>query len=345
MKKRALSFLLTLVMLFSLLPAVTLPAAAYSGGKGTEEEPYLITSKTDLKDLADEVTSGEFYGTRYKYFKLANDIGSDVPFTEMIGSDGTAFCGHFDGGGHTIYVNLTCANTSNKVLALFPVLSSVHEIGDSSGYCGATICNLTVAGTITVDSVVQIGDTCAAAGICAKNEYGVISNCTNLATINVTADKFKNIGGICGYNNNGKIVNCTNSGEIKMAEKINFQNIGGICGRNYKNFFYQNEQTEFGDGVILNCVNTAAITGSKYEYCGGICGSNDDGYLVNCISYAKDDKSKRDCTGISADYIPDGYEANEYRRYVNCYYDTSKYEYGPLISIADKKKDLAYIIN
>ena len=55
MKKRILSVILTLTMVLSMLPAVSLTAVAADGpwaGSGTEDAPYLISSREDLEAIA-----------------------------------------------------------------------------------------------------------------------------------------------------------------------------------------------------------------------------------------------------------------------------------------------------
>ena len=141
MKKRALSIVLTLALCLGMLPAtawaeqdpdpapasqeVTTQAApaeqdvaleeqegeeqvtettppAYSGGSGTEDNPWIISSADDLKTLADTVNNGEQYtGT---YFLQAEDIDLSNVAWEPIGYTDSDyyFSGHYDGGDYII---------------------------------------------------------------------------------------------------------------------------------------------------------------------------------------------------------------------------------------------------
>ena len=94
MKKRALSLLMVLVMVISLLPATARAADSTSSGKGTFAEPYLIYSADDLKAFRDRVNGGENPACA----KLMKDIdlkGEEwTPITSLIG--------YLDGNGHTI---------------------------------------------------------------------------------------------------------------------------------------------------------------------------------------------------------------------------------------------------
>ena len=98
----------------------------YSGGEGTEESPYLISSAADLAMLSSVTAAGESY--EGKYFKITTDItlnsdhagyagwGTTPPknawraIGENAGSkvSGGSFAGHINGAGHVIrgmYVN------------------------------------------------------------------------------------------------------------------------------------------------------------------------------------------------------------------------------------------------
>ena len=60
MKKRIGSLLLILALCFTLLPTAAFAeeAPSFGGGTGTQEDPWLITSKKDLIDLAGFLNSG-----------------------------------------------------------------------------------------------------------------------------------------------------------------------------------------------------------------------------------------------------------------------------------------------
>lgn len=56
MKKRITSWLLMLILVLGLLPAVV-SAAPKTGGSGTEADPYLIATEEDLAAFRDEVNA------------------------------------------------------------------------------------------------------------------------------------------------------------------------------------------------------------------------------------------------------------------------------------------------
>lgn len=137
MKKRIGSVLLALALCLSLLPATALaedegdtessattPSAempAYSGGSGTETDPWLISSVEDLQLLANTINDGnaaefdadctgtgdEIPGNYHGYyFKQTKDLDlSSIENWAPIGYSGGYgfyFAGNYDGGGYTI---------------------------------------------------------------------------------------------------------------------------------------------------------------------------------------------------------------------------------------------------
>ena len=128
MKKRITSLLLVLAMCFALLPTAAFAAEdegstmpAYSGGSGTQDDPWLISSVEDLQTLASTINDGKaaefdadctdtgdgipgnYHGY---YFKQKTDLDlSSIENWDPIGYSGGQnlyFAGHYDGGGHTI---------------------------------------------------------------------------------------------------------------------------------------------------------------------------------------------------------------------------------------------------
>lgn len=102
---------------------------AYSGGSGTQEDPWLISSVEDLQLLASIINdgnaagfdadaaaggagvAGNYYGY---YFKQTADLDlSSIASWDPIGYSGSCyFAGHYDGGGYTIS-NATCAGKND----------------------------------------------------------------------------------------------------------------------------------------------------------------------------------------------------------------------------------------
>ncbi len=114
MKKKLLSLLLSLVMVVSLLPAVSFADGALKGS-GTEADPYLLSTSADLKLVSDTVAGGETYAG--KYFKFTANItlpDNWTPIgslkegktwsTTLKSSEFNAFSGIIDGDNYTLTV-------------------------------------------------------------------------------------------------------------------------------------------------------------------------------------------------------------------------------------------------
>ncbi|MDL2247190.1 T9SS type A sorting domain-containing protein [Bacteroides sp. OttesenSCG-928-J23] len=150
----------------------------FSGGTGTEIDPYLIPSKKDMEELAwcdGRHTSG-------KHYLLTQNITEEVTTTV------SSFYGTFDGCGHSININVSTSGDAGVF-----------------GYAkGAIIKNLSVMGNIHSYAT---GDNFGAGGICGwAIKATIITNCCNTAGISTRSYY---AGGICGHMvEDSKIINC-----------------------------------------------------------------------------------------------------------------------------------------
>ena len=274
--KRLLSWILTVLLMFSAVPLSSLPVMGAAGnttefldGDGTEENPYLISNKTHLNNVRKYLDA---------HFKMVADIEfTDADFAEggefyndgqgwePIGnSDSSAFTGTFDGDGHTITALICNRKGGGEVYAgLFGYNTGhIQNVGMADG----TI----FAKTASPSSPVHVG------GIVGYND-GTLASCSN--TSNMIANSFNDsalAGGITGCNGkNGTIINCYNTGTISSTSAFYYRG-GGITGIN--------------NGMISSCYNTGSITavlGSSL-YAGGIVGYNSDiGTIDNCYNAGK----------------------------------------------------------
>ncbi|MDR1121503.1 MAG: hypothetical protein LBM08_11365, partial [Dysgonamonadaceae bacterium] len=249
---------------------IAINSFAYSGGNGTEENPYLISSKADMAQLASNVNGGQTYAGNY--FLLTCDLtgASDTITTTVGNSDSHYFSGIFDGGEHEIAVNRT------------GVFGSIQN---------ATIKNLGVSGRIITRSSAHSQSINQfyyyqfyTGGICGEALSSTINNCYNKAVIDVTEEisflLSSAVGGICGYVDlSSNITNCYNTGNISLLYSLNSSSFllysGGICG-----YVYSNDN-------ITNCYNTGNISSSSNQrmYFGGICGYvYSNGNITNCYN-------------------------------------------------------------
>lgn len=289
MKKRVISWLLTVVMVVSMLPtSVLADTLAADQEQQTQQEQIapVDTENTvpagneetqEQQEPAEEVPVSWFARSGGAAPMLAaagavQDIGTaeefaamepsgnyqltaDITVTAPYANDFADFSGTFDGNGHTVTLNIT-ASTAN--VGLFSKLAG-----------GAVVKNVITAGSIS-GKVNNVG---GIAGV-ADTELGAItiSNCKNEAAIKGN----KVVGGILGGCTEDDyaltISACANEGNISGT-----RNIGGICGTL--------ENAHF----IKNCYNSGAVTGSTI---GGILGRGARGYssttdtpiLENCYN-------------------------------------------------------------
>ena len=130
----------SLLLLFALIAFGQTAWAQFSGGTGTANDPYQISTEADWSTLCDNVNnnSSTYSG---KFFKMTADISVSENFssapTKMVGrGENVNFRGTFDGNGHTLTVNYT-DNHNERACAPFRYIRN------------ATIKNLHVAGSIT----------------------------------------------------------------------------------------------------------------------------------------------------------------------------------------------------
>ena len=103
MKKRALSLLMAVIMVVSLLPTAVWAADGTLSGSGTEADPYLIASADDLKAFRDKVNAGD-NSTLCAKLTQNIDLGNNswTPIISFSATYITAYKGTFDGDYHMI---------------------------------------------------------------------------------------------------------------------------------------------------------------------------------------------------------------------------------------------------
>ena len=279
------SIMLTLLLAFSMKGF-----AQFSGGAGTEGDPYLISTAADLSQLATYVNENNA-SYNNKHYKLANDIDiSTYENWSLIGTDGyKAFLGVFDG--------------NNKKITGLTINAPLQYAGLFGYTAGATIKNL---GVTEINMITTCGNDYAFAGGiigCAWARTD-ISNCYTSGSINSSADTHfsLNTGGVVGRNYEGAVSNCYSSAIITTSS-TNTTTVGGIVGHNMYTFnfclvkdcYFTGTINAFGEGnveaggivgssgskdSVLNCYATGSINASQTSSsissvcAGGVVGSN-----------------------------------------------------------------------
>lgn len=276
-------------------------ADSFSGGSGTETDPYLISKASQLAFLAQCVNNEvEGYYEDGVHYKLVADLdleryGSWTP----VGTgpeDGQypyenpvkAFQGVFDGGGHSIsglYVDLEGPTT----------FTSAGLFGVNDG----TIRNLNVSGEVHASAATDNKGHVAAGGIAGFNMIayadamntrpgsGAIENCSFSGSVSASCGDdllgTAYAGGICGMAESGNIDDCSTvldescsiistGGEASMAGGIaGAMNGGRITGCSFS-----------GSGSIEAAFNSVPDGYYVYAQAGGIAGSVNEVDLVSC---------------------------------------------------------------
>lgn len=285
MRKRVISWLLTVVMVVSMLPtSVLADTLAVDQEQQTQQEQIAPVDTENTVLAEDEETqeqqepaaevpvsrsarSGgaapmlaeagavQNIGTAEKFaemqpggsYKLTADITVTAPYANE-------FTGTFDGNGHT--VTLALENEAGECQALFSKIAASGKVQ-----------NLGIAGTVTGKKYVG--------GIAGKNA-GSIENCKNTAAIKGASADGRWIGGIAGETSNGsKILNCYNIGTISSDRSGKGVCLGGIVGN-------------APSAQISNCYNAGQIVTKSTTNYGAIAGYGYGVTVSNCYFIAVD---------------------------------------------------------
>lgn len=273
MRKRVISWLLTVVMVVSLLPtsvlADTLAAdqeqqtqqeqiapvdtenTVPAGNEETQEqqEPAAETPASQMArsggaaPMLAAAGAVQNIGTAEAFAEMdasgSYTLTKDIIVTEPYASD---FSGTFDGNGHTVTLAIS---GDSDYQALFAKLAA-----------GAVVKNVTVEGKVT-------GKKCVA-GIAGQATDATITGCANKADILAT-DRY--VGGIVAESKNTSISNCYNTGTISSDRSDKGVCLGGIVG---------NATNNTGGGTtVTNCYSIGTISAtadtSNYAAIAGWC--------------------------------------------------------------------------
>ena len=285
MKKRITSLLLVLAMCFAMLPTAAFAAEnegstmpAYSGGSGTQDDPWLISSVKDLQLLANTINDGKaagfdanaaaggkgvagnYYGY---YFKQKTDLDlSSIENWDPIGySGGCYFAGHYDGDGHTI----TGAKSTGKV--------DERDKNDADSYG------------------------CATAGIFGWVAFGSVENLhvKNANFLAIGQNNYSYVGGIAGVCYGSSIENCSVVNSSLESKRNNNNNcagsiVGYSTGGTFEKCAAENNQVKtmaYGGGFVGEVDDDPAYGAgtSTFTNC----------YTANCSVSSKTD----DVQGVS----------------------------------------------
>ena len=303
MKKRIGSVLLALALCLSLLPTAALAAdetgrmPKYSGGNGTESEPWLISSVADLQLLANTINNGDaakfdanctdtgggIPGNYHDYyFKQTKDLDlSNIASWDPIGYSGGQdlyFAGHYDGDGHTI----SNAKSTGK--------------NDKDGFATAGIFGWVAFGSVK-NLTVKKADFFAegnnkmsyAGGVLAVAYNCTVENCSvynsKIESRRAPNENSNYAGGITGIASDSSFEKCAS-----VKNTIRHGSFGGgFIGSLDKKM---GEDSKFTNCYVANCIVTGCSdTASNNTLSGGFLGAFMDGnailnscFVYNCIA-------------------------------------------------------------
>lgn len=272
-----------------------IPATSFSGGSGTESDPYLISNGGELAYLAQKVNESNSTSNPYRgaWYRLTADIDLGNQEWTPIGWNASApyyFCGTFIGGGHTIshlkisgnvnyaglFGSLANASICNLTLRDSSIVSSGYHVGAFVGNTGAspeTLCNLHVVDT-TVEGKYAVGGIVGYAS--AGSGYTITLCCSSVQGATITGTQY-GVGGVVGQAGGpGGTANISRSWcAASQVSSTSYGGAGGIVG-----MVANNSTTSVGQVVhIADCYSTAdvrvgtPVAGSNvYDAAGGIVG-------------------------------------------------------------------------
>lgn len=258
MKKRVISWLLTVVMVVSLLPTSVLADTLAADQEQQTQQEQTAPADTDSnvptedeetqeqQEPAPETPASQMtrsggaapmlaaagavqnIGTAEAFAAMEPggnyQLTADITVTAPYANDFADFSGTFDGNGHTVTLEIS---GDSDYQALFAKLAA-----------GAVVKNVMVDGEVTGTD--NIG------GIAGIATNATIIACANKATVAATG---RYVGGLVGKGTGLTMTSCYNQGAVSSTRTRPI-NMGGIAG-------YVD-----GGASVENCYNTGSITGS-----------------------------------------------------------------------------------
>lgn len=231
-------------------------------GSGTEADPYIISAEADLmmyaeKMMQEDTNNGGYYYE--KYYKLSADIVLTRSMPEI-----PHFGGIFDGDNYEI--------------------SGLHTPLFSGDISGATFKNLKLSGAITSSSLGQYPS--PPGFLCSVASHATITDVTVSGTISL--DYGMPAGGVCGISYGSTFDSCSSSVSVQYPTGVNAET-GGICGNDQKDYEtgeFSSTFTNCTSSVItLICGNRTEQSGPQYETVDHLegSGSDFDPYIISSV--------------------------------------------------------------
>ncbi len=265
LNKKALPVFLALVILLAVNSH-----AEYTGGSGSLNDPYQISTVADWQHLMDTDTDWD------KHFVLTADLDmqgvtlTPIGYYKMNPRRKKEFSGSLEGNGFTIRnIGIDMPNEDNVGLFGYTEgsvlkninIENMHIVGDDSvgglvGFNYGTISNISSSGVIYADE--------EAGGIVGVSYGGAIRNCDSSVDLYVTSWF---VGGIVGYNCDTPVIDCSASGDVVGTGQTG--DLGGLIGGSRWSY-------------VINCSASGNVTGRNRI--GGLIGWLDWYLVKSCYS-------------------------------------------------------------
>ena len=261
MKKKAISLLLSLAMIFSM-------SFSLAG------IPVFADNVIEIRNIDDLYNVRNNMSGNYK-------LMCDIDMTDAVATGGkynyqgkgwepfgattqTEFTGTLDGNGHSItgmsingLVNTGSNDTNSNALfwtntGTIKNLSVYGLIRVESGYCDGLIAGINngCISNCVADGQIQKGYN---VGLVSGKNTGTIEYCQSKGLISAIVNN-AHTGGICGSASSGQITHCYNSADVTTFQYNYDGSVCGIVGHADSSV------------TIANCYNAGTITGSYYYY-------------------------------------------------------------------------------
>ncbi|GEM_PF-1941681 len=243
----------------------------FAGGTGKEEDPYRISNANELAAFAASMNEDEDY--EGAYVVLTEDISlagyNWIPAGG--GNKAHAFCGIFDGRGHTV----------DAITIGSEVQPSDYQYAALFGYANhAVIKNVNLTGAVINNHYTGEGRAYAGLLVSAIETGTYIEGCSARGSLNNQAKNMSYTGGLAGYTSGtdgaeSYVTNSYTDVDVTGITDTSWIYAGGISGLNNRTY-------------IINCYTLGNVTGNSTNNmnkaaAGGIAGFQ-AGYVRNCYA-------------------------------------------------------------
>ena len=251
--------------------ALAKAVSEFTGGTGTEADPYTVSSEAGLRFIQQQVAEGNSFAG--EYIKLTSDVTLTGEWTPIGSSASLAFAGHFDGAGHTVR-NMTITDSTLSYAGFFGYVLS-----------GASVRNVTLENaSISMSDAKQsvyAGTLIAFMKVDTSGKtVSIVDNCFAYGSIDVsTADKITVAGGLIGFSNQcAAITNCGTNVRINADSGTGRATAGGLVAWTSIQSLFMNDYS-LGDITVTTSNKTYNCAGSIFGTLNGI--------IYNCYTTGK----------------------------------------------------------